>query len=711
MKAVRSARPSKVSKAKANSGKGRQDKYYYLAKEIGYRSRASFKLIQLNKKFGFLDRANVCLDLACAPGGWMQVAKQTMNPNSIVIGVDQDAVKPLDKCITIQEDMMSERCIKLIGNSLKNHKADVVMCDVAPHYGSDFKTEVINQNKLVLRALEIASRFLTHGGWFISKIARTEHFDSLIGVTSQFFKKVSVTKPEASKSESSESYVICKGYEPPKKLDKAAFDPEKIFNEISIAPQITSVKTLFGGNAKNYSLKLTHIPQKVSVKDFVLCQNFLDILAAAYEILFDDEEISSHPSVTPKIKEFCKDLKLLNRKSVRELLKWRNALHTEINNKIIEDMSKETQNIDKNSNVASDQKSDPKDNNDTVNDALAIIRKERKAQKKQEAKERKAKQKLGQTLTAAENVSELFSMNELERLRDEGVNLDDVEFDQDIANNIPDIPLNLGTIKEMSNKYSQASKAPKTWLESILAKNQINLENEEQFLEEIQDQESDSENFAQDDVKVKMPSDKKSEKTHKPTKSTLNIKDQYLSPKEMAIATAMLRSKKAKRDIEDASIGKYLNFDGTDELPKWFVDDEKKNYAPQEIDGVDNAEIDKIAKKRVKDSRINSRSLSKVAEYKARKRAKLMNKMKKTNVQAQAIMDEEFTPVQEKVKKMRDIYKKMTNSKEKKYIVTKKKHDGRKPRGSKAPYKMVDKRMKQDDWRSKKNSKKSKSRR
>ena len=96
-----------------------------------------------------------------------------------------------------------------------------------------------------------------------------------------------MTKPEASKSESSESYVICKGYEPPKKLDKTAFDPEQIFNEISIAPQITSVKTLFDGNAKNYSLKLTHIPQKVSVKDFVLCQNFLDILAAAYEVFFD----------------------------------------------------------------------------------------------------------------------------------------------------------------------------------------------------------------------------------------------------------------------------------------------------------------------------------------------------------------------------------------------------------------------------------------
>ena len=112
-------------------------------------------------------------------------------------------------------------------------------------------------------------------------------------------------------------------------------------------------------------------------------------------------------------------------------------------------------------------------------------------------------------------MSELFSINELQRLRDEGVDLDDVEFDQDIANNIPDIPLNLGTIKEASNKYSQASKAPKTWLESILAKNQINLENEEQFFEEIQDQESDSENLPQEDVKVKMPSDKKSEKTQK----------------------------------------------------------------------------------------------------------------------------------------------------------------------------------------------------
>ena len=91
--------------------------------------------------------------------------------------------------------------------------------------------------------------------------------------------------------------------------------------------------------------------------------------------MFDDEEISSHPSVTPKIKQFCKDLKLLNRKSVRELLKWRNALHTEINSKIIEDMSKETQNADKDAIVASDQKPDPKDNDDTVNDALAVIRK------------------------------------------------------------------------------------------------------------------------------------------------------------------------------------------------------------------------------------------------------------------------------------------------------------------------------------------------
>jgi len=325
---------------KKTKSKARLDKYYHLSKEMGYRSRAAFKLIQLNKKYNFLSGATVLIDLCAAPGGWCQVASKEMPVSSIKIGIDLDPIKPIPGVTTFQCDITTEQCRHLIRKEIKHLKADVVLHDGAPNVGGQWSKDSYNQNELVLFSIKLAVEFLKEGGWFISKVFRSVDYNALIYVMRQLFNKVEATKPLASRAQAAEIFVVCQGYKNPSYIDPKLLDPKFALKQIDDEDAmknntINSIKAIFERkkNRSGYNTDTLFIVK--TFKDFIECSNPFKFLFETHKIKIETEDCKKYIDIVkkqpPEYKLYFDDLQVLGKKEMEELVVWRNKIRTKLN--------------------------------------------------------------------------------------------------------------------------------------------------------------------------------------------------------------------------------------------------------------------------------------------------------------------------------------------------------------------------------------------
>ncbi|CAN3356581.1 27S pre-rRNA (guanosine(2922)-2'-O)-methyltransferase [Diutina catenulata] len=272
-----------MGKITKKNAKGRLDKYYFLAKEKGYRARSSFKIVQINEKFGhFLEKSKVVIDLCAAPGSWCQVASQLCPVNSLIIGVDIVPIKPLPNCITFQSDITTDDCRSKLRGHMKTWKADTVLHDGAPNVGLGWVQDAFTQSQLTLQALKLAVDNLAAGGTFVTKIFRSRDYNNLMWVFQQLFDKVEATKPPASRNVSAEIFVVCRGYKAPKKLDPRLLDPKEVFEELG-TEKVNNEQKIFNPEVKRrhrsgYADGDYTLYHEMKMVDFIRCDDPINVL-------------------------------------------------------------------------------------------------------------------------------------------------------------------------------------------------------------------------------------------------------------------------------------------------------------------------------------------------------------------------------------------------------------------------------------------------
>lgn len=186
------------------------DPYVRKAKAEGYRSRAAYKLIELDERFKFLRGATRVIDLGITPGGWTQVVRRVC-PKAKVVGIDLLETDPIDGAIILQMDFMADEAPARLTEELGG-LADIVLSDMAANTVGHTQTDHLRTMALVEAAVLFASEILRPGGVFVAKVFAGGADSALVAEMKRLFTTVKHAKPPASRKDSSEWYVIAQGF-------------------------------------------------------------------------------------------------------------------------------------------------------------------------------------------------------------------------------------------------------------------------------------------------------------------------------------------------------------------------------------------------------------------------------------------------------------------------------------------------------------------
>lgn len=188
----------------------KRDFYRKKAKEQGYRSRAVFKLIEMDRKFKIFNLGQTVIDVGCAPGGWAQYISKVVGDRGFVLGIDLENVKTIHSNVhTFVYDVENPNFQNFVLSKIPS-KADVIASDISPDVSGIWELDSARQIDLTLRLVNLFPQILDKCGSAILKVFQGENLHELMEQLKNEFKNVSIVKPKASRPQSSEIYLVCR---------------------------------------------------------------------------------------------------------------------------------------------------------------------------------------------------------------------------------------------------------------------------------------------------------------------------------------------------------------------------------------------------------------------------------------------------------------------------------------------------------------------